>query len=77
MEIQMKEQKWIERLIYSFVNGLKSQYGPEKMARKYLKGPKSKGGIASIDVKTFVGSIVLKLWKIKLRSTGHPVLSNY
>ena len=47
-------------MIYAFVNGSKPLYGPEKIARKYLKGPKSKGGIAGIDVKTFVGSIVLK-----------------
>ena len=48
------------RLIYAFVNGSKSLYGPEKIARKYLKGPKSKGGIAGIDVKIFVCTIVLK-----------------
>ena len=43
--IQRKEIKRIEKLIYSFVNGAKNLYGPERIARIHLKAPKERGGI--------------------------------
>ena len=58
--IGIKEIKKIERLIYSFVNGSRNLYGPEQVARKYLKASKGNGGIDGIDVQSFVSAIALR-----------------
>ena len=58
--IQKKEIKKIERLIYAFVNGAKSLYGPERISRRYLKAPKIQGGINGVDVESFIKSIVIR-----------------
>ena len=60
LKIQKKEIKKIEKLIYSFVNGAKNLYGPERIARNNLKASKENGGINGIDVACFVQSIVLR-----------------
>ena len=60
VEIQKKEIKKIERLIYSFVNGAKNLYGPERIARRHLKASKDLGGINGIDVECFLQSIVVR-----------------
>ena len=60
IEIRVREIKKIERLIYSFVSGARNLYGPEKVARKYLKADKSKGGINGVDVFSFVTAIALR-----------------
>ena len=60
LKIQKKEIKKIEKLIYSFVNGSKNLYGPERIARNNLKASKENGGINGIDVACFVQSIVLR-----------------
>ena len=59
-EIGTKEVKKIERLIYAFVSGARALYGPEKIARRYLKADKLRGGINGIDVSSFVTAIALK-----------------
>ena len=58
--IKVKEVKKIERLIYSFVNGNKLLYGPERIARNTLKATKEEGGINGVDVDSFIKSIVLR-----------------
>ena len=60
VHIAAKEIKKIERLIYSFVNGAKSLYGPERIARKRLKTAKDQGGINGVDVDTFIKTIQLR-----------------
>ena len=59
VQIRGKEIKKIEKLIYSFVNGCKNLYGPERIARAHLKAPKCQGGINGVDVEVFVKSIVI------------------
>ena len=58
--IAAKEVKKIERLIYSFVNGAKSLYGPERIARKKLKATKEWGGINGVDVASFINSLQIR-----------------
>ena len=60
VSIGQREVKRIERLIYSFVNGAKNLYGPERIARLNLKAPKALGGIGGIDVDSFVKAINVK-----------------
>lgn len=60
IQIGAKEIRKIERLIYAFVNGARTLYGPEKIARRYLKADKLKGGINGIDVNSFVTAIALR-----------------
>jgi hypothetical protein len=66
--IKPKEIKKIEHLIYSFVNGNKLLYRPERIARKTLKAPKKEGGINGVDVDSFVKSIVLRQYVKALSS---------
>ena len=54
------EIKKIERLVYSYVNGSRNLYGPERIARRYLKAGKLDGGINGIDVNSFLTAIALK-----------------
>lgn len=58
--VKPKEIKRIEKLIYAFVNGSKDLYGPERIARKYLKPQKCRGGINGIDVECYLESIIVK-----------------
>ena len=58
--IGKKEIKKIEKLIYSFVNGARNLYGPERIARTNLKALKAKGGINGIDVDSFIKSLTIK-----------------
>ena len=58
--IGIKEVKKIERLIYAFVNGARNLYGPEHIARKYLKAERTNGGINGIDVGSFVTAIAMR-----------------
>ena len=58
--IATKEIKKIERLIYSFVNGAKSLYGPERIARRRLKATKEQGGINGVDVDSFIKAIQVR-----------------
>ena len=60
LQIEAKELKQIERLIYAYVNGSKSLYGPERIARDRLKAPKALGGINGIDVRCFILAIQIK-----------------
>ena len=60
LNIAVKEIKKIERLIYSFVNGSKTLYGPERIARIRLKASKEQGGINGVDVDSFVKSIQIR-----------------
>ena len=55
-----KEIKKIERLVYSYVNGARNLYGPERIARRYLKASKINGGINGIDVNSFLTAIALR-----------------
>jgi hypothetical protein len=71
--IKPKEIKKIEHLIYSFVNGNKLLYRPERIARKTLKAPKKEGGINGVDVDSFVKSIVLRQYVKAL--SNNPSLS--
>ena len=76
--IAVKEIKKIERLIYSFVNGAKSLYGPERIARRRLKAAKDQGGINGVDVASFIRSIQIRQFNkasIKSRSLGALQLS--
>ena len=59
-EVRKKECKKIERLIYSFVNGARTLYGPERIARNSLKAPKDKGGINGVDVESFLTTLAIK-----------------
>ena len=58
--IQTKEVKKIERLIYSFVNGARNLYGPEHIARRYLKADRSHGGLNGVDVDSFLSALILR-----------------
>ena len=58
--LRKAEIKKIEKLIYSFVNGARNLYGPERIARLTLKAPKDLGGIGGIDVDSFIKAIVVK-----------------
>ena len=60
LQIKKKEIKRIEKLIYSFVNGAKNLYGPERIARAHLKAPKDSGGIDGVDVESFIRAIATK-----------------
>ena len=60
MQVQIKEMKKIERLIYAFINGARSLYGPEGIARRYLKADRTNGGICGIDVCSFLLSIAIR-----------------
>ena len=60
LDIAIKEVRKIERLIYSFVNGAKSLYGPERIARIRLKANKDQGGINGIDVASFIKAIQIR-----------------
>ena len=60
VRIKKAEVKRIERLIYSFVNGAKNLYGPERVARVTLKAAKEEGGIGGVDVDSFIKAIVVK-----------------
>ena len=60
VDIAVKEVKKIERLIYSFVNGAKSLYGPERVARHRLKATKEQGGINGVDVASFIRAIQIR-----------------
>ena len=60
LTIAVKESKRIERLIYSFVNGAKSLYGPERIARIKLKASKERGSINGVDVESFIKTIQLR-----------------
>ena len=60
VKINKREIKRIEKLIYSFVNGARNLYGPERIARQNLKAPKALGGIDGIDVESFVSAIAIK-----------------
>ena len=72
VEIQKKEIKRIERLIYSFVNGAKNLYGPERIARRHLKASKDSGGINGIDVECFIQAIIVR--NFCKAATQHRVL---
>ena len=60
VRICIKDIKKIERLIYAFVNGARRLYGPEQVARKYLKAAKTEGGINGVDVDCFINAIALR-----------------
>ena len=60
MNIRKKETKRIEKLIYSFVNGSRNLYGPERISRATLKASKELGGINGIDVDTFIQAIAVR-----------------
>ena len=60
LDIAVKEIKKIERLVYSFVNGAKTLYGPERIARIRLKASKEQGGINGVDVDSFIKSIQVR-----------------
>ena len=66
-QIGNREVKMIERLIYSFVNGARHLYGPEQIARKYLKADKENGGINGADVSCFVAAIAIRQFGKALR----------
>jgi len=58
--IRNKELKKIERLVYSYVNGARELYGPERIARKLLKAPKSVGGLGGVHVNSFITTLKLR-----------------
>ena len=60
LAIRKKESKKIERLIYSFVNGARSLYGPERIARNTLKAARARGGINGVDVEAFLTALAVK-----------------
>ena len=60
LKVGIKEVKKIERLIYSYVSGSRLLYGPERIARRYLKADKPMGGIGGIDVASFITTMALK-----------------
>ena len=60
VQICSKEVRKIEHLIYSFVNGARNLYGPEKVARKHLKASRINGGIDGVDVQSFLTAIALR-----------------
>ena len=74
MMIGNKEIKTIERLIYAFVNGARNLYGPEHIARKYLKAGRDEGGINGIDVQSFITAIALR--QFAKAEQLHRVLGN-
>ena len=73
LSIKKPEIKKIEKLIYGFVNGAKSLYGPERIARLALKAPKELGGINGIDVDSFIKAIVVKQYGKAAK--GHKLLA--
>ena len=72
-KIRLKEIKRIEKLIYSFVNGSKNLYGPERIARMHLKAPKAAGGINGVDVDSFIRAIAVR--QFAKAAKGHKKLS--
>ena len=75
LTIAAKEVKRIERLIYSFVNGAKSLYGPERIARNKLKATKERGGINGVDVDSFIKAIQIRQYSKAL--TKHRLLGTF
>ena len=74
VKIRPKEVKRIEKLVYSFVNGARNLYGPERIARTNLKAPRELGGINGIDVDSFIQAIAVKQFVKADRS--HKVLKS-
>lgn len=72
--IATKEIKKIERLIYSFVNGAKSLYGPERIARRRLKATKEQEGINGVDVDSFIKAIQVRQFNKDMNK--HRILSS-
>jgi hypothetical protein len=60
--IRNNDLKTIEKAIYAFVNGRKDSIGPETIARKLLKAPKSEGGINGIDIESFANAICTRTY---------------
>jgi len=60
--INTKDLKVIEKAVYAFVNGRSNATGPESIARKLLKAPKSEGGINGIDIESFVQAICARTY---------------
>ena len=73
IEVGKKDVKKIEKLIYSFVNGSRSLYGPERIARINLKASTEAGGINGIDVESFLQSIAVKQYS--KATNNHRILS--
>ena len=73
VRINKSEIKKVEKLIYSFVNGSKSLYGPERISRSVLKAPKELGGIGGVDVESFVKAIAAK--QFDKASRAHRILN--
>ena len=73
VDIATKEVRKIERLIYSFVNGAKALYGPERIARNRLKADKDQGGINGVDVASFIRAIQIRQYNKAM--TKHHKLS--
>ena len=73
LTVHKKECKKIERLIYSFVNGARTLYGPERIARASLKAPKSCGGINGVDVDSFLRALAVKQYG--KAASRHRILS--
>ena len=72
VQINKKEIRRIEKLIYSFVNGTRNLYGPERIARANLKAARELGGINGIDVESFLKSIAVK--QFVKASNSHRIL---
>ena len=66
--INRPEIKKIEKLIYSYVNGAKNLYGPERISRRVLKAAKDQGGIGGVDVESFVKSLAVKQFEKAART---------
>ena len=74
IQIQKREIKKIEKLIYAFVNGARNLYGPERISRSVLKAPKELGGIGGVDVDVFIKAIAVKQFEKAART--HRILGS-
>jgi exonuclease III len=80
--IDDKDLKRIEKIIYSYVNTNKSDIAPERIARKYLKNNKEKGGINGVDLEAFHYSITFRQYSKSIQQSHTirnmlPILHKY
>jgi len=81
-QIDPKDLKRVEKIIYSYVNTNKSDIAPERIARKYLKNRKENGGINGVDLEAYHYSITFRQYTKSIKHSHTirnllPILSKY
>jgi exonuclease III len=81
-QIEVKDLKRIEKIIYSYVNTNKSDIAPERIARKYLKNRKENGGINGVDLEAYHYSITFRQYSKSIKQSHAirnmlPILHKY